>query len=221
MNAAQVPADFRKLPIPMPPMLPEVVGLRSDHRYFSLSYEGSKPFWSDGRAGGTFSYFAAYESFINHPTVALHLFEADLGSDDGPATHALLIDRQTSTVFIGDYGAVQGFLSKQHPPRRAPTPEEIEEMNRQLAELEQMNLDQLRELGMFEFLLGPQPQQQERCLEMIAWLDGFITEELIRSYIAAAEGGEPLAFYHLRQLQHRLQQLRESNNINTSSRWTH
>lgn len=221
MNDQEVPADFCKLPIPMPPMLPNVVGLRGDYRYFSLSYEGSKPFWSDGRAGGTFSYFAAYEPFISHPTIALHLFEADLGSDDGPPTHALLIDRQTDDIYVGDYDAVGHFLAKQRPPRCQPTPEEIEEVNRQLAEMEQMNFDQLRELGMFEFVLGPQSQQQERCLEMIAWLDGFITEELILSYIAAAETGEPLAFYHLRRFQERLRQLRDRANINNSSRWTH
>jgi hypothetical protein len=31
-----VPADFRLLPAPMPPMLPDVVGVSGDKRFFSL-----------------------------------------------------------------------------------------------------------------------------------------------------------------------------------------
>jgi hypothetical protein len=213
-----VPADFRLLPAPMPPMLPSVVGVSSDKRFFSLSYEGSKPFWSDGRAGATFSYYAAYEPFVDHLAVAINLFDVSLGHDDEPPTHALLVDRANAAVYVGEYGAVSRFLRRQHPPRRPPTPEEIEEANKQLDELEKLNLDQLREMGMFEFVFGPKPEMQDRCAEMVAWLDQYITEELIRSYVAAAEAGRFEAFHYLNRLKQRIEYSRQ---VNTSSRMTH
>ena len=71
-----------------------------------------------------------------------------------------------------------------------PTQEEIEEINHYLAEMERPSLDQLRELGMFEFMLGPKPEQQARCSEMVAWLNQFITDDLMRAYLAAAEFGQ-------------------------------
>lgn len=213
-----VPADFRLLPVPMPPMLPSVVGISSDRRFFRLNYEGSKPFWSDGRAGATFSYYAAYEPFVDHLAVAINLFDVSLGHDDEPPTHALLVDRANAAVYVGEYGAVSRFLHRQHPPRRPPTPEEIEEANKQLDELEKLNLDQLREMGMFEFVFGPKPEQHDRCAEMVAWLDQYITEELIRSYVAAAEAGRFEAFHYLNRLKQRIDYSRQ---INTSSRMTH
>lgn len=87
-----VPADFRLLPAPMPPMLPGVVGVSSDKRFFRLNYEGSKPFWSDGRAGAPVPYYAAYEPFVDHLAVAISLFDVSLGHDDEPPLHALLVD---------------------------------------------------------------------------------------------------------------------------------
>lgn len=90
-------------------------------------------------------------------------------------------------------------------------------MNKQLADLERMSLDQLRESGMFEFVLGPKPEQQERCQEMIHWLDQYITEELIHSYVTAAEAGQLDAFYHLDRFRQRIEYSRD---INTSSRLT-
>src|SRR5262249_50033649 len=110
------------------------------------------------------------------------------------------------------------FLHKQHPPRREPTAEEIAEMERQLAEMKNMSLDQLRGTGMFEFLLGPKPEQHDRCARMVAWLDQYITEDLIHSYVAAAEAGPPEAFYYLERFRHRIERGRE---ITTESRWTH
>jgi hypothetical protein len=216
MTELQVPESFRKLPVPMPPMLPEVVGVRGESRFFGLSYEGSKPFWTDGRAGATFSYFAAYQPFVEHLAVALHLFEVDLGSDDGPPTHALLIDRQAGEVYVGDYAEVQRFLQKQHPPRRAPTPEEIEEANRQLAAMEQMSLDEFRELGMFEVLLGPAEQQKDKCWALVEWLDGLITEDLIKAYLAASEAGNYWALHHLLLFQRRVEASKRASNESQS-----
>lgn len=218
IDGLTAPSDIRLLPTPMPPALPSVVGVSSDNRFFRLNYEGSKPFWSDGRAGATFSYFAAYEPYVEHLAMAIHLFDVSLGHDDEPPTHSLLIDRRESAVYVGSYGEVCRFLQKQHPPRRPPTPEEIEEMKRELAEMGRMSLDQFRDLGGFEFVFGPKPEQHDRCAEMVAWLDRHVTEDLIRSYISAAERGEFQAFYHLNRFKQRVEYSRD---VNTSSQLKH
>jgi hypothetical protein len=150
--------------------------------------------------------------------MAIHLFDANLGSDDEPPTHALLFDRQTAAVYVGEYSEVRRFVRSQHPPRRPPTPEEVAEMNKHLAEMSRMNLDDLRELGAFEFFLGPKPEQQDRCTEMVIWLDEFITEELINSYLAAAGAGDARAIYHLHRFQLRMKLLLDDG---AASRWTH
>jgi len=201
----------------MPPALPEVVGVTSDNRFFRLNYEGSKPFWSDGRAGATFSYYAAYDPYVNHLAIRVHLLDTSLGHDDEPPTHSLLVDRQEATVYVGAYNEVRRFLQSQHPPRQAPTPEEIEEMNRYLAEMERPSFDALRECGLFEFLLGPKPEQQDRCAEMVAWLDQYITDDLVQAYVGAAEAGQVEAFYYLELFRRRIDRARE---VNTSSNWT-
>lgn len=115
-----IPADFRLLPVPMPAMLPDVVGVNSDRRFFRLNYEGSKPFWSDGRAGATFSYVAAYEPFVDHLAVAINLFDVSLGHDDEPPSHALLIDRANAAVYVGEYGEVSRFLRRCDRSRSGP-----------------------------------------------------------------------------------------------------
>lgn len=196
--------SLRKLPVPMPPMLPEIIGLTSDSRYFSLSYEGAKAWWTDGRAGHTFSYYAAYQPFIEHLAIAIHLFEADLGSDDGPPTHTLLVDRRAAEVYVGDYDEVRRWLKKQHPPHPPLMPAEIEKAGRQRAVMEEANLDDLRELGMFEFMLGATERQKDKCWAMVAWLDDFITEDLLKAYLAASEAGNIEARFHLLQLQRRI-----------------
>jgi hypothetical protein len=77
--------------------------------------------------------------------VAINLFDVCLGHDDEPPSHALLIDRANAAVYVGEYGEVCRFLRRQHPPRRPPTAEEIEEANKRLDELNRMSLDQARE----------------------------------------------------------------------------
>lgn len=203
---------FTKLPVGMPPMLPEVIGVRGESRFFSLSYEGSKPFWSDGRAGSTFSYYGAYQPFVEHLAVAIHLLDVDLGSDDGPPTHALLIDRQAAAIYVGDYDEAQQCLKNQHPPRRPPTPAEIAEAEQQLAAMEKLSIDEMRDLGMFEFMLGSTEQQKDKCWALVEWLDDLITEDLINTYVAASEAGQYQALHHLLLFQRRVEASKRTGN---------
>ncbi|MEG4242963.1 hypothetical protein [Microcoleus sp. AT9b-C3] len=63
---------FIELPVPMPPMLPEMVGV-SNSQYFAMYYQGSKATWSNGRGMATFSYYAVYAPLIEHIALAIHL----------------------------------------------------------------------------------------------------------------------------------------------------
>jgi hypothetical protein len=50
---------------------------------------------------------------------------------------------------------------------------------------------------------------------MVAWLDQYIIEELVRSYVAAAEAGRFEAFHYLNRFRQRIQY---NQQINTLSR---
>jgi hypothetical protein len=201
--------NFHQLPVAMPPMLPEVVGVQGSSRLFSLSYKGSKPFWSDGRAGATFSYYAAYQPLVEHLALALHLFAFHLGSDDEPPTHALLIDRQEAHLYVGVYHQVMQMLAAQHPPKRSSTPEELAAIEQHLAAIESLSFEQLREHGMFEFLMGATEGQKNKCWAMVAWLDELITEDLIQAYLDAGEVGNHQALHHLMHFQQRIDATRQ------------
>jgi hypothetical protein len=217
-HIVRVPPVCRRLPVPMPPMLPELIGLETDSRYFSLSYQSEKAWWNDGRIAVTFPYYAAYEQYTEHLVVAIHLFDVNLGSDEFPPTQSLLVDRQTAAVYVGDYKEVEHFLEGQHPPRQPLRSEEIEEIDKGLAKMRKMNLGELRDLGMFEPILGANQEQQQRCREMVLWLDQFITTDLIKMYVEAANAGEPLAYCHM----HRIEKLMEEMMRHTvSSPWIH
>jgi hypothetical protein len=198
-----LPESLTLLPVPMPPMLDELINLNVESRFVALFYYGSKATWSDGRSSATFPYFTAYELYVYHMAMAVHLFGRHLGSDDLPPRDALLVDRQVERVYLGSYHEVENFLAEQHPPRELTTEEVEAAFDEQLRDLTQRGLDEWRELGMFEVFLGPKPEHQERGRQLVQWLDGFVTEELIEQYLAAANQGNIEAMYHLRRWRER------------------
>lgn len=91
---------FIELPVPMPPILPEMVGATNSH-YFALYYQGSKATWSNGRAMATFSYYTVYAPLIEHITLAIHLESYNLGSDDELPERAILCDTVSHKMYVG------------------------------------------------------------------------------------------------------------------------
>src|SRR4051812_12041393 len=112
----KIPDGFERLPAPLPPMLSSLAGHNGTTRFFALFYF-SKATWSDGWNSSTFSYRAAFEPLVSHPTIAFELFDKDLGSDDGPPVHAILCDRKDGLMYVGDYDEVMRFLREQTPRR--------------------------------------------------------------------------------------------------------
>lgn len=76
----------------------------------------------------------------------------------------------------------------------------------------------VRELGMFEFMLGATEQQKDKCWALVEWLNDFITEDLLKAYVAAAETGNQQALYHLIQFQRRAAAHQQGN---TDSKLVH
>ena len=193
--------QFIELPVAMPPMLPEMVGV-SDTQYFALYYQGSKATWSNGRAMATFSYYAVYAPLIEHITLAIHLEPYNLGSDDELPEHAILCDCVHHKMYVGAYKEIDYFLLQQHP-KELPTLSQPE-FEAAVKGLENMSLEQMQKSGMFEMFGNTNPQACQQTVELVQWLDREITEELIQRCIQLATRGNYKAMMALETLQRRI-----------------
>jgi hypothetical protein len=192
---------FIELPVPMPPMLPDMVGV-SDTQYFALYYQASKATWSCGRATATFSYYAVYAPLIEHIALAIHLEPYNLGSDDEAPEHAILCDCVHHKMYVGAYKEIDYFLLQQHP-QESPTFSE-QEFEAAVKALQDMSLEQMQKLGMFEMFGNTNPQARQQTVELVQWLDRQITEELIQRCIQLANRGNWTAMMALETLQRRI-----------------
>jgi len=197
---------FIELPVPMPPMLPEMVGA-SDTQYFALYYQGSKATWSNGRAMATFSYYAVYAPLIEHVTLAIHLEPYNLGSDDDAPEHAILCDCVHHKMYVGAYKEIDYFLLQQHPKELLTLSEQ--EFDAAVKALEKMSFEQMQKLGMFEMFGNSNPQARQATAELVHWLDREITEESIRQCIQLANRGNWTAMMALETLQRRISEAKK------------
>jgi hypothetical protein len=194
---------FIELPLPMPPMLPGMVGV-SNTQYFALYYQGSKATWSNGRAMGTFSYFACYEPLIEHIALAIHLEPYNLGSDDELPEHAILGDCALNKMYVATYQEIDCFLLQQHFDELPKMTEQ--EFEDAVKALENMSLEQMQALEMFEMFGNTNPQARQQTAELVEWLDQQITEELIQHYIQLANRGNWTAMRALETLKCRIEE---------------
>ncbi|WP_377481936.1 MAG: hypothetical protein P2A85_29475 (plasmid) [Microcoleus anatoxicus] len=197
---------FIQLPVPMPPMLPGMVGA-SNTQYFALYYQGSKATWSNGRAMATFSYYAAYAPLIEHIALAIHLEPYNLGSDDELPEHAILCDTVCNKMYVSAYKEIDYFLLQQHP-KESPTLSE-QEFEEAVKALENMSLEQMQRLGMFEMFGNTNPQARQQTIELVKWLDQQITQELIEQYIQLANRGNWTAMMAIETLKRRIAEARK------------
>lgn len=197
---------FIELPVPMPPMLPSMIGV-SNTQYFALYYQGSKATWSNGRAMATFSYYAVYAPLIEHITLAIHLEPYNLGSDDEMPEHAILCDTVSHKMYVGAYKEIDYFLLQQHP--HEPSQLTAQEFEEAVKAVESMTLEQMQRLGMFEMFGNTNPQARLATAELVQWLDQQITEELIQQYIQLANRGNWTAMMALDTLKRRISEAKE------------
>ena len=203
---AMIGTHFIELPVPMPPTLPEMVGV-SNSQYFAMYYQGSKATWSNGRAMATFSYYAVYAPLIEHITLAIHLEPYNLGSDEELPEHAILCDTVSHKMYVGAYKEIDYFLLQQHPKELSALSEQ--EFEAAVKAVESMTLEQMQRLGMFEMFGNTNPQARLATAELVQWLDQQITEELIQQYIQLANRGNWTAVRALDTLKRRILEARK------------
>jgi hypothetical protein len=197
---------FIELPVPVPPMLPEMVGV-SDTQYFAMYYQGSKATWSNGREMGTFSYYAVYAPLVEHIALAIHLEPYNLGSDDVFPEQAILCDCALNKMYVGTYEEIDYFLLQLHSDKLPQlTEQEFEET---LKALEDMSLEQMQKFGIFEMFGNTNPQARLATIELVQWLDQHITEELIQQYIQLANQGNWTAIMALDTLKLRISEAKK------------
>ena len=154
-------SKFNLIPTPLPPMLPGMVGVPENSRYFSLCYYGSKATWSDGRSFGTFSFYAVYQPLINHMTLDIYLWRYHLGSDDKYPDHAILCDRPSAKIYVGEYEEVSQLLKSQHPPQPPITKEHWEQIKSQTeANVNTKTVEDFQHMGMFEMFGNISPRRE-------------------------------------------------------------
>jgi hypothetical protein len=187
-------------------MLPGMVGA-SNTQYFALYYQGSKAPGRNGRGMGTFSYYAVYAPLIEHVALAIHLEPYNLGSDDVFPEHAILCDCALNKMYVGSYEEIDHFLLQQHSEKLPQlTEQEFEET---LKALENMSLEQMQKLGIFEMFGNTNPQARRETAELVQWLDQQVTEELIQQYIQLANRGNWTAIMALNTLKLRISEAKE------------
>jgi hypothetical protein len=193
--------QFIELPVPMPPMLPGMVGANNT-RYFAFYYQGSKATWSNGSCMGTFSYYACYAPLIKHIALAIHLEPYNLGSDDELPEHAILCETVCNKMYVGAYKEIDCFLLQQHSDELPSLSQQ--EFEDAVKALENMSLEQMQALGMFEMFGNANSQVCRETAELVQWLDRYITEELIQHYIQLANRGNWTAMSALETLKRRI-----------------
>ncbi|MCC3570007.1 MAG: hypothetical protein EAZ94_27325 [Oscillatoriales cyanobacterium] len=199
--------QFILLPVPMPPMLPQMVRI-GDIQYFSIFYQGSKATWSNGKGMGTFSYWGVYAPLLEHPALAIYLEQYNLGSDDEPPESAILCDVGEQKMYVGNCREIDRFLQQQHSENKLPqlTQKDLEEA---LKTVENLSWEQMQRLGMFQIFGNSNPQARQETAKMVEWLDGYITPDLIQQYVRLAERGNWMAIATLENLKQRILQARK------------
>ena len=178
---------FIELPVPMPPMLPTMIGV-SNTQYFAIYYWGSKATWNNGRGLGTFSYYAAYAPLIEHIALAIQLEPFHFGSDDELPEDAILCDCVQQKMYVGEYQEIDKFLRQQHSqePQHTLSPQELEAA---MQAIENLSVEEMQRMGMFEMFGRTNAQARQETTEMVQWLDSYITEDLIQHYVYLANRG--------------------------------
>ena len=104
------------LDVPVPPMLADAVGYDGQARYISMYWEmaGDEVYWDDGRMGST-GHWDGYLAYVQYPSVSRALRPYHLGGSDAEAQHALVLDRETLSLYVGSREDVQSSLEDQWP----------------------------------------------------------------------------------------------------------
>jgi hypothetical protein len=126
----------------------------------------------------------------------------NLGSDDEAPKHAILCDTVHHKMYVSAYKEIDYFLLQQHPKELPALSQQ--ELEAAVKALQDMSIEQMQKLGMFEMFGSSNLQALQQTVELVHWLDQQITEELIQQYIQLANRGNWTAMMALETLQGRI-----------------
>lgn len=196
------------IPIPIPPELPAALEFPEGARWACLTYQCTDCFIeTDGFGGGSRSYWV-FNALISHPAFAIHLIECDLGSDDSFPTHALLVDVESSKIYIGSYGDVGKFIKEATPPAPELTPEEYQTLVEVLDRADADFKEKMENLDIGKLVAERMENEQKAIAAITAFLDEYrksaiaLLPEIIRALKATGNEGALIQLsFVVRQLQ--------------------
>lgn len=110
------------------------VGYDGGAKYVAFYWDpiGDEAVWDDGCASADGNWRVYLEAVDNLPLNDEQ--QRSLGSSDGPASHCLLLDRETRNLYLLPRWEAAPLLRKQHPPAPVLSPEEADAAFRSLLE---------------------------------------------------------------------------------------
>ncbi len=154
------------LPVAAPPMLEQAIGYSGEARLVAFFFSGDNAYYADGQftpAGE----WDAYDLFTNHPLVAVHLRDYDLGSSEGPPAHYLLLDRQSRTLSVAPMADTLQLLREQWTLQELAEPEVTEE---ELQDLRDDLLAWLSQVPSARVMMERWQEHQRLVEALAAWL---------------------------------------------------
>jgi hypothetical protein len=139
------PSGQRLSPIhaPVPSRLAECFGYSGQARFVAFYHEPTVDQFivDDGHTSATGEWYA-FERWREHPAVASHLQEVNLGDADLDATHWLIIDRERRELYVAHVSTAQAFLQDQHPSRPELQPCQLAAIHRRM-EMQQRSVAEM------------------------------------------------------------------------------
>lgn len=180
------------LPTPLPPQFVRLAEYEGGQRFLALWYQATQSCLADGRMMRGISFYRAYAPLADHISVSVYVktLEADLGSDDAPPTHTLVLDTSESKIYIGEFNLAQRLLETQYPSNQQEIKAELKKAEKMMSKMKTANsLKDFQQYGMFEFfgasLSAADDTTNKLLLEMKDFLDQFVPPEiaeLIKKY---------------------------------------
>jgi hypothetical protein len=135
---------IRQIPVKLPKSFEEALGYPGDSRWVAFYWEpcGDEAMYDDGICSGDGNWWG-FLQFAKHPNVINWLFDCNLGSSDGGASHWLLCDRESREVYVGEKGEVRDFLNSEAKKRLG----ELAKLEFSLEEIKEMRAKALTKLS--------------------------------------------------------------------------
>lgn len=111
---------LQQVQLPVPPMLEAALGYAGEARYVAFYWgAGDEVYWDTGWSSAD-GEWQGWLAFVRHPRVAPALVPYHFGDSDTPATHWLVLDRETRTCAIGTPQQAHAWLLWQNPTPSMP-----------------------------------------------------------------------------------------------------